>query len=76
MPKAINIKWETDGYDVELPTEDDYVTPEMKAMLQNLADLANGCSDEIWDDDDENGTAGILSLCDKLADKIDKYLDN
>lgn len=115
MPKAINIKWETDGYDVELPTEmeiperfidedgidedavsdwlsdetgwlhdgftvvddkDGHVTPEMKAMLQNLADLANRCSDEIWDDDDENGTAGILSLCDKLADKIDKYLDN
>ena len=21
MPKATNIKWETDGYDVELPTE-------------------------------------------------------
>ena len=115
MAKAVDIKWETDGCDVELPTEmeiperlvdedgidedavsdwlsdetgwlhdgfriiDDecgYVTQEMKNKLQSLADLANECSDEIWNDDDEDGTAGILKLCDKLVDKIDKYLDN
>lgn len=46
-------------------------------LLQNLANLANQASDEVYDDDDLNhGTAGILSLCDLLVAKIDAYLEN
>ena len=42
--------------------------------LQHLEDIANEASDEIRDDDKENGTSGILKLCDQLADKIHAYL--
>ena len=55
---------------------DPSVTDEMKDKLQRLEDMANEASDEIWDDDKENGTAGILKLCDQLADKIHVYLDS
>lgn len=58
-------------------TPDDCVTKDMRMLLQNLADLANQVSDEVYDDDDSNhGTAGILSLCDLLVAKIDAYLEN
>lgn len=58
-------------------TSDDCVTKDMRMLLQNLADLANQVSDEVYDDDDSNhGTAGILSLCDLLVAKIDAYLEN
>ena len=58
-------------------TPDDCVTKDMRMLLQNLADLANQASDEVYDDDDLNhGTAGILSLCDLLVAKIDAYLEN
>lgn len=50
------------------------VTEEMREMLKILADLADQCSNEIYDDDDENGTGGILCLCDKLVNKIDSYV--
>lgn len=53
---------------------DPSVTDEMKNKLQHLEDIANEASDEIWDDDKENGTSGILKLCDQLADKIHAYL--
>lgn len=49
------------------------ITEEMKALLKRIADLAYKASEEVYDDDDENGTSGILSLCDKLYDKIDNY---
>lgn len=52
------------------------VTNEMKELLKKIADLAYQASDEVYDDDNENGTAGILNLCDKLYEKIDEYLEN
>ena len=55
---------------------DPSVTDEMKNKLQHLEDIANEASDEIWDDDKENGTSEILKLCDQLADKIHTYLDS
>ncbi len=51
------------------------VTEEMKDLLSKVADLAAQASDEVYDDDDKNRTAGILSLCDQLCEKIDKYLE-
>jgi hypothetical protein len=50
------------------------VTNEMKELLKKIADLAYQASEEIYDDDNENGTAGILNLCDELYEKIDEYL--
>ena len=46
----------------------------MKDLLKKVSDLAYQASEEVYDDDKENGTAGILSLCDKLYEKIDNYL--
>lgn len=57
-------------------TEDGCVTEEMRTLLQDLANLANQASDEVYDDDDaDHGTAGILRLCDVLVAKIDTYLE-
>lgn len=50
------------------------ITQEMKDLLKKVSDLAYQASEEVYDDDKENGTAGILSLCDKLYEKIDSYL--
>ena len=50
------------------------VTNEMKELLKKIADLAHQASEEVYDDDNENGTADILNLCDKLYEKIDEYL--
>lgn len=50
------------------------VTTEMKKLLERLADLTAQTSDEVYDDGKEDGTAGILRLCDQLADKIYGYL--
>lgn len=52
------------------------ITEEMKDLLQRLADLAAQASDEVYDDDNENGTMGILKTCDQLSEKIDNYLGN
>ncbi len=49
------------------------VNEEMKDMLKRLSDLAYRASEEVYDDDKENGTSGILCLCDKLYEKIDNY---
>lgn len=57
------------------PMDDLFVTKEMKDLLSRVADLASQASDEVYDDDDKNGTAGILSLCDQLCEKIDRYLE-
>ena len=38
--------------------------------------LAYDASETIYDDGKEDGTGGILKLCDKLTTKIDKYLGN
>ena len=57
------------------PMADLFVTKEMKDLLSRVADLAAQASDEVYYDDDKNGTAGILSLCDQLCEKIDKYLE-
>ena len=46
------------------PMDDLFVTKEMKDLLSRVADLASQASDEVYDDDDKNGTAGILSICD------------
>lgn len=51
------------------------VTPGMKDLLEKLADLAVQVSDIVYDDDDPDGTMGILNLCDKLYRKIDRYLE-
>ena len=53
-----------------------YVTDEMRKQLQKLEDMANECSDEVWDDEDPDGTGGILKLCDQLVSKVEKYLEN
>ena len=44
-------------------------------LLSRIADLAAQASDEVYDDDDDNGTYGILSLCDQLYEKINRYLE-
>ena len=51
------------------------VNQEMKDLLKQLADLSYQASEEVYDDDKEDGTAGILKLCDELYEKIDTYLD-
>lgn len=57
-------------------TSDGCVTEEMRTLLQDLANLANQASDEVYNDDDaDHGTAGILRLCDMLVAKIDTYLE-
>lgn len=53
-----------------------YITDEMRKQLQKLADMANLCSDEVWDDEEPDGTGGILILCDQIATKVEKYLEN
>lgn len=50
------------------------VNEEMRDLLQRIADLAYQASEEVYDDDKEEGTAGILCLCDQLYEKIDNYL--
>lgn len=50
------------------------VTNEMKELLKKIADLVYQASEEVYDDDNENGTAVILNLCDELYEKIDEYL--
>lgn len=49
------------------------MTREMLSMLMQLGDAAAQASDEIYDDDWDAGTAGILRLCDLLVEKIDQY---
>ena len=51
------------------------VTPEMQQLLKKISDMAYQASSEVYNDDDENGTAGILNLCDQLYEKIDQYLE-
>ena len=48
----------------------------MRKQLQKLADMANQCSDEVWDDEEPDGAGGILILCDQIATKVEKYLEN
>ena len=47
----------------------------MKEQLRQLADLADDASCQVYDDDQEDGTGGILKICDKLVQKIDAYLN-
>ena len=54
---------------------EDYVTENMKEQLRQLADLADDASCQVYDDDQEDGTGGILKICDKLVQKIDAYLN-
>jgi len=54
----------------------EYITDGMRKQLQKLEDMANECSDEVWDDEDPDGTGGILKLCDQLVSKVEKYLKN
>lgn len=51
------------------------VTDEMRSKLRALSILAEECSDQVFDDGDENGSAGILKLCDQLTDKINAFLE-
>ena len=46
-----------------------------KDLLKRISDLCYQSSEEIFDDSKENGTGGILNLCDQLYEKIDKYLE-
>ena len=84
------VDWQTpdindfmEGYDdkeqffkeYRFPMDDLFVTEEMKDLLSRVADLAAQASDEVYDDDDDNGTYGILSLCDQLYEKINRYLE-
>lgn len=52
----------------------EYVTDEMKDLLKQIADLAYKASEEVYDDDKEDGSGGILLACDALYGKIDAYL--
>lgn len=52
------------------------ITVEMETLLRELADLAECVSNEVYDDDNKNGTMGILNLCDELSDRINQYLEN
>jgi len=52
------------------------MTEKTRELLNQLADLAYDASETIYDDGKEDGTGGILKLCDKLTTKIDKYLGN
>ena len=78
-----DIKDFMEGYDdkeqffkeYRFPMDDLFVTEEMKDLLSRVADLAAQASDEVYDDDDDNGTYGILSLCDQLYEKINRYLE-
>lgn len=51
------------------------VTDEMHSKLRALSILAEECSDQVYDDGDENGSAGILKLCDQITDKINTFLE-
>lgn len=51
------------------------ITDEMRSKLRALSILAEECSDQVYDDGDENGSAGILKLCDQLTDKINAFLE-
>lgn len=42
-------------------------------LLKRISDLCYQASEEIYDDGEEDGTGGILNLCDQLYEKIDKY---
>lgn len=54
---------------------DKNITKEMKKLLEDLADLTEKASNEVYDDGEENGTGGILKICDLLVNKIDEYLE-
>lgn len=49
---------------------------EMLDMLNKLAEAALKVSDEVYDDDWERGTAGILKACDLLIGKIEQYAED
>lgn len=51
------------------------VTDEMRSKLRALSILAEECSDHVFDDGDENGSAGILKLCDQITDRINAFLE-
>ena len=53
-----------------------HITDEMRKQLRKLADIANQCSDEVWDDEEPDGTGGILILCDQIVNKVEEYLEN
>lgn len=59
---------------IEEMVDEEMVNEEMRDLLQQIADLAYQASEEVYDDDKEEGTAGILCLCDQLYEKIDNYL--
>lgn len=59
---------------IEEMVDKEMVNEEMRDLLQQIADLAYQASEEVYDDDKEEGTAGILCLCDQLYEKIDNYL--
>ena len=52
------------------------ITVEMETLLRELADLTECVSNEVYDDDNQNGTMEILNLCDELSDRINQYLEN
>ncbi len=52
------------------------MTEKTRELLNRLANLAYDASETIYDDGKEDGTGGILKLCDELTMKIDEYLGN
>lgn len=58
-----------------LNTEIIELKPQEKELLTKISDLCNTASDTVHDDDNTNGTAGILNLCDQLSDKINELLE-
>lgn len=47
------------------------ITEEMKALLEQIADLCNKASEEVLETTE---TLGILDTCDRLQTMIDDYL--
>lgn len=50
-------------------------TPEQRNLLIKIHNLCVEASDTIYDDDNMNGTSGVLNLCDQLTDKIHEFLN-
>lgn len=49
------------------------MTEEMKELLKQISDLCYKASEEVYEDETME-EIGILNMCDKLQDAIDKYL--
>lgn len=66
-------QWETIGFEEGSGVTIGYVTTAMKELLKKISDLCYEASDEVFEDEQLEAT-GILTDCDHLQEKIDRYL--